>query len=53
MADLFAFLGTTDEEKQKNIKDGERCGAALEALKNARAAEEKGLDTLERTVKAL
>ena len=53
VTDLFAFLGTTDEEKQKNIKDGERCGAALAALKNARAAEEKGVDTLERIVKAL
>jgi hypothetical protein len=53
VADLFPFLGTTDEEKKKSVEDAERRTSALAALGSARAAEEKGLDSLGKIAKAL
>lgn len=48
VSDVFPFLNTTDEQKEKNVKDPIRCRTALECLGKARNAEESGLQTLKK-----
>jgi hypothetical protein len=48
VADTFPFLNTTDEQKEKSVKDPDRCRTALESLSKARNAEESGLHTLKK-----
>jgi hypothetical protein len=53
VGEIFPFLNTPDAEKEKNVKDPERCAKALEYLGAARAAEESGLKKLEEIAASL
>ena len=46
MSELFPFAGLSDEQMDANVGDEQRRRAAVEALRSAREAEEKGLAAL-------
>ena len=46
IAELFPFLNTTDEDKEKHVKDKARCRKTVVALAAARSAEQAGLEAL-------
>jgi len=53
VAQQFPFLNVSNEQKVANAKDPARVKAALEALRTAKAAEDKGLTVLESLLKNL
>jgi len=46
-SEIFPLAGTTDEQKETNVRDADRRRAAVEHLQSARAPKEAGLDVLE------
>jgi hypothetical protein len=50
---LFPFAGVSDEEREANVRDDRRRQECIEHLRDARAAEEAGLQILERIAEAL
>jgi len=46
-SEIFLLAGTTDEQKETNVRDADRWRALVEYLQSARASDEAGLDVLE------
>ena len=47
LSEIFLLAGTTDEQKETNVRDADRRRAMVEYLQVARASAEAGLDVLE------
>jgi hypothetical protein len=53
VCELFPFAGQSEEQMEANVRDEQRCGAAAEALRAARTAEERALTALREIVEGM
>jgi len=53
VSETYPFMETSDEQRERNVKDPKRKGIAIRALERAKRAEEKGIVSLKRILESL